>query len=590
MIRARRLRTLATAALCGFVLLAMSSASWGDSSAATTPVLLSGAGSWGPYEELVPWQNDLSSSSSPITLRYTDHGTVLGRQDFLAGVDDFVLTATPFTADELASAKKSVSDFIEAPVQVSSLAMLLSPPTFLGSGFHTQTIRCDPDDPSTWPKDVTDGSTQCVVNEPYNGPFKITAHNLAAMLMRDDQPEQGMNVNAWNNPQVLQSLGVPNLLVAKPQNGPAPVLRSDGDETSYFLQHYLETTAPEIWSAMQKANPQLQFDPITERMALHPYVSRDGAQEQSHELASHFGGDPLTGDATGGTSGVIAALPASSRVDLATAFPNTTIYTVQIQNANGDWVAPTTDSINKAVDAGGDNPLYAMTNKVPGAYPLVWVDHLYAPAHGLSQQKTEALATTIRYLVTTGQSAAPGVGEGQLPPSLVQQALAAADHLVASNCTQAGEKIESSSDPGPMAPKRAAMNKIGTMLHCVATEPATTTTVTESPTGPTGSDLGTETGSDLGDTSSADLSGSSGDSSGGTGANGSGATPGGTTATGATRGGGTTADAVLTASKLPLPDPVSVPASDRLATFLLGVGLYFLLRKPAAALARRAFR
>ena len=64
----------------------------------------------------------------------------------------------------------------------------------------------------------------------------------------------------------------------------------------------------------------------------------------------------------------------------------------EMQNANGDWVAPTADAINKAVDAGGDTPLYALTNKVPGRYPLVWVDHLYAPAHGLSIEKTEGLA------------------------------------------------------------------------------------------------------------------------------------------------------------------------------------------------------
>ena len=86
-----------------------------------------------------------------------------------------------------------------------------------------------------------------------------------------------------------------------------------------------------------------------------------------------------------------------------------------MQNANGDWVAPTPDSI----DAGGRRPvarapLFALTNKVPGAYPLVWVDHLYAPAHGLSIEKTEALATVIRYLATAGQDAAQPVGEGRL--------------------------------------------------------------------------------------------------------------------------------------------------------------------------------
>ena len=45
-------------------------------------------------------------------------------------------------------------------------------------------------------------------------------------------------------------------------------------------------------------------------------------------------------------------------------------------------------------------------------------DYLYAPAHGLSVEKTEALATTIRYLVTDGTTSAAAYNDGQLSSCL----------------------------------------------------------------------------------------------------------------------------------------------------------------------------
>src|SRR5262249_51199291 len=149
---------------------------------------------------------------------------------------------------------------------------------------------------------------------------------------------------------------------------------------------------------------------------------------------------------------------------------------------HGDWVAPTADSITKAVAAGGEKPLYALTHDAPDAYPLVWVDRLYAPAKGLSLEKTEGIAMLIRYLATTGQEKAGPGGEGQLSQPLVAEALAAADQLVTSNCTAAGGVVVKSDDPGPLAPASAgAMSKIGPMLHCEEPVPATTTTTTVSP-------------------------------------------------------------------------------------------------------------
>jgi hypothetical protein len=284
--------------------------------------------------------------------------------------------------------------------------------------------------------------------------------------------------------------------------------------------------------------------------------------------------------------------------DLQIAFPDQHIQLAQMQNANGDWVAPTSDAITKAIAAGGAEPLYALTHPVPDAYPLAWVDNLYAPAHGLSIQKTEALATLIRYLATTGQEKAASVNEGRLSDDLVKQALAAADQLVEGNCVGADREIVASADPGPTAPaSAAAMRAIGNALHCEPKPgvPQTTTTTTlpliaPPPVTPA---VTPSLGNDTGSTSLAT------DSSGVTNTSGSDTTPAtsASTDTGSPnavdRGGGPVvvvkkhSAELVTVSHLPFPSPVGASGTDRLATFLLGVFLFLLLRKPVARYAAK---
>ena len=97
-------------------------------------------------------------------------------------------------------------------------------------------------------------------------------------------------------------------------------------------------------------------------------------------------------------------------------------------------MTPTPAAIEAGVNAGAaagaapcsptnQNALYAATNKVPGAYPLTWVDCLYAPTKGLSMAKTNALAGFIRYLVTDGQNVLSAHGDATLPEQYVFQAL-----------------------------------------------------------------------------------------------------------------------------------------------------------------------
>jgi hypothetical protein len=604
--RARNLRTLAAAIFAGTVSMAVMAPSSGaiisGTSAQNVHVSASfdtvnGAGAWSVAEPLVSWQNELATAQGAVDLNYTPHGSQLGREDLIrsltvpetdSGHVDFVISGVGFTPGELGSVPGGSSEFISAPVQVSALATLVEPPH---GGFQTQTILCDPQDPTTWPPEVTDGS-QCVVVAPINTPVRIPSENLAAMLLHlPGSDSTGSPRIAWNNPVIKALFGVQDpatILTPSQSAGPTVAGRSDADEVNYYMQLFIANAAPDVWAAKQAgAAPGVHWEPITERLAqASAGVTRDGAEQQVIQLAQNgFGVD---GGSTGDVSGGVAAAPPSLVRAVHSAFPNQTIDVAEMQNRNGDWVGPTTEAIDKAVDAGGASPLYALTNKVAGAYPLVWVDNLYAPAHGLSAKRTESMATLIRYLVTTGQEKEAAVGEGRLSPALVAQALAAADRLVLSNCVGKGRLVIVSPDPGPLAPPTAtAMHSIGNMAHCVvlpSTGPTTTTTTaapaTTSTTVPFTPGTSGSQPSGLVDNSTPTTSG----------------TPTSRPTTVVTvpdsGSGGVIAakqlkSGLLVAQKLPLPVPGGGSTSDRVATFLLGALLYLLVRKPMARLARR---
>jgi hypothetical protein len=602
----RSIRTLLGAAAAVLAMTVLTSTS-GAARAETQPqiyVSLHGGGAWSIYGPLVSWQNELATASSYVDLNYTAHGSMLGRQDLVKGNNDFVISGVPFTAEELKGVKGRAAAFIDAPVQVATLATFVEPlfarPV---AAFRTVSVICDPDDESTWPQGFTDPD-QCIVRAAYSGPLRIPNRNLAAMFVHY-QGTGTLPLNAWNNHDVMRAMGLdPAKSIFDTQSlqaAPGFAGRSDADETTYFLQQFIKQTAPDVWQALKDAERRIAWEPVTERFprALNG-VTRDGAEQQVEQLAQS--GNGVTGVFTPSVSGGIAPAPPALMRAFDSAFPNQPMVFAESQNANGDWAGPTPAQINKAVDAGGDTPLYALTHKVAGAYPLVWVDHLYAPAHGLSIEKTQGIATLIRYLATTGQDKEDSAGEGRLSPPLVAEALAAANNLVTSNCTGSDRTIVSNGDPGPGAPATAtAMKSIGTMLHCEPAGPVTTTTTTASSSTTIGSTAPSSTGGSTngygqssdgsgtaagaaqytGVTSTGSSGASTGNSAGGTAAaGGDGETSGGGT-------GGPAAAALVVAHKLPMAPPGGAAGTDRLAAFLLGALLYLLLRGPVGRMAHR---
>ena len=180
----RAVRTLIAALVAGFVTAVIAQAAWGDTPTATpNPVEITGVGSWAAFKEMTPWQNAMNGAKVSVDLRYTPHGTLLGREDFLDGNADFVMSGTPFTADELAKLKNGAKDLIDVPIQVSSMGMLLARP--FPNGFVSQVLVCDPDDPNT------PDPTACFQRTKYSGDsrpefmgmLKVPASNLASMLL-----------------------------------------------------------------------------------------------------------------------------------------------------------------------------------------------------------------------------------------------------------------------------------------------------------------------------------------------------------------------------------------------------------------------
>ena len=565
----RRALLAVSCLVLGLALTAVGGAGTGVSAqtaSAPQPVDLKGEGSWGPYQELVTWQNDLYGAKAPVNFDFTSTGSPIARQDFASGGLDYVISGRPFLPAELAHIKGGAAALIDVPVQVTAAAFLLAVPE--PEGWDVITLICDPYDPNTPDPD------KCIVHTPYSGPIRVPNQNLAAMVFRYAGPGE-VPISSWNAPEVLSAMGIANLSLP-PQASPAPVMRSEPSAMNFYLQQFAQTAAPTVWAGLKAQDSRVQWEPITERLPRLSGASRQGVDQQSLQLGL-AGADPASGGISGFTKGILAPVPPSALEAVHQVFPHTLTTLVQMQNASGDWVGPTPDAIDKAVNAGGDTPLYALTHPAPGAYPLVWVNHFYAPAKGLTIAKTEALATTIRYLATAGQDAALAVGDGRLSTALVAQALAGADKLVTGNCVGSDRRIVKSSDPGPDAPNLPAMKTIGPMLHCEAALPvAPTTTTTAAPTTtPSTVPLDTTPLSQYFDPSlTTPVTESSGSPS-------SGATP--TTTPGPTTPARTTATTQPTSYEpatviLPMAIPTAVESGyDRLAALLMGSAAYLLL-------------
>ncbi|WP_037912683.1 hypothetical protein [Actinacidiphila yeochonensis] len=191
--------------------------------------------------------------------------------------------------------------------------------------------------------------------------------------------------------------------------------------------------------------------------------------------------------------------------------------TAELLNSDGQFVAPTVNSLTTAANAmkQGSTPGVLDQNpglKTSGAYPLTTITYGAAPT-GLDATTRADYAKLIRYAVGDGQQT--GVGPGLLPPgyaplttSLREQALAAATALVKGvSPSQAAGDSDSGGSGGPDAAggfdsSAASGGTGGAVAPSASVQPTATATATASPTASAAAGGGGSGGSGTGNAAS----------------------------------------------------------------------------------------
>jgi phosphate transport system substrate-binding protein len=108
------------------------------------------------------------------------------------------------------------------------------------------------------------------------------------------------------------------------------------------------------------------------------------------------------------------------------------LATAKVRNSSGEYVAPTLEGASAALAGAKINPnlTYDPLNAAgKDAYPITAPTWILAYQRQPDQATLDNLRGFLRYLLTTGQGAAPSVNFAPLPPGLADQAIAQLDQL-----------------------------------------------------------------------------------------------------------------------------------------------------------------
>jgi hypothetical protein len=398
----------------------------------------------------------LTSATRPTSPDVEVAGSFDGREAFVAGEADTVISGVGFTAEQKDALAKAGKGYVVAPFNAVGLTVFgFVPP------FSTYPVGCEEDD-------------TCVENRQfYSGAIRFTPNVLAKAMFE--------GINLWRDPEFVPTVDLPaGRFYQPPINRPRAIVRSDLDATNQYLEQYLQLAAPAAHAAWRKQVPG--YDPNLPPAEIWPNTFTSSRLGQDNVLSQiREGLDPGSSIVSlGGTVGFAApSLVKESLVLNAQRPPSgqVPLFEAQLKNAAGEWVTATSASISKAVSVGEGIPNTGSVGlSVPGAYPITWVNSLYAPTKGLSPDKANAVAALIRWQVSAGQSSArlEQLVDGKLTDKMVLQALGAADEVVRSNCAAAGGSVEKSTGAGGSAPS-GGFPGLGAVSYCVAASTPTTT-------------------------------------------------------------------------------------------------------------------
>ena len=511
--------------------------------AAVTTLSLRGEGSWDPSAELVAWETGVSNATGGAvsTSSYIPNGDGEGVQDFIStlaagltsGSQDYAISGVPLQPADLAKVPGGANGVVAVPIMPSGLQFLFAPPS---QGFEV--VKTNPNDGSLTnvpygpPGEVAPGKP--IANCPAGGspapvsvsdptaacpPINVPPTNLVAMMDGDSttdpasttDPGGGVPQDYFGDPSILATWDqavlnynptAGDIFAAGPfQQGPDSEYQLEPNDDNYYLQEWATAAASSEWKHVTTSAKNPNPGPIGESFpgTFEPY----GALGLTSLLAA-FESNSSPAGGLAFAQGFIAPAPPSGKYLVETeetqyfqAHPTTleiapTPENIQVQNAEGQWMSPTPSAIEAEVNAAAAagrsacsstnaNALYALSNKVPNAYPLSWVDCLYAPAKGLTMSQTNALAGLIRYLVTDGQQQLHPDGDGKLPSAYVAQALAGANTVVTDNCPGAGGQVVLTASPTTYSPDSPGVRALGNVDECVTPTPVTVPSPSKSP-------------------------------------------------------------------------------------------------------------
>lgn len=345
----------------------------GRPAAAAAVPLVGGGESW---EKLLidKLQTDGESAIAPFVPEYNGVGSVPARQAVIAGTADYAVSEVPPTADEQAQAKAKGRDLAVIPYVAGGMAF----PFRIG---------------------LTNGTDL--------GSLQLTVPTLAKLFTS--------TIREWRDPQIAVDNGAP---VQTPPNPPLNIVvrRDSNSSTAALIALFLsDAEARTTWNAYAA---QFGIAPDT---LIESYVDTKDSQQPT---------------ITGGCAEVVRTV---ARLDPVTRQPDPSfpaeslgycssswtlsipsLRNVSVKNSAGQFVQPTSAAIAKQFVGATIDPAtnvvklpYGVTD--PGAYPVPVVSYLVVPVKGLAADKAKALASFVRFTLTSDIAKQDAVDLGFAP-------------------------------------------------------------------------------------------------------------------------------------------------------------------------------
>ena len=387
------------------------------------------------------WAAKLCTGENAVVVDYTENSSTTGRENFLAGLTDFAVSALPATTEEL-TAHPDHRDFSYVPLVASAavIAYNFTDP-FTGQPLDNLVLS-----PRLVARVITNTSLETFFQDRellrLNPGVRFPTSVLARPLIRAERNADTRIVTSW-----FSSNATAQSFLAGNDSFRIPV------SPEYIGYPY----------------PQELFETVTSDSS---YLPRQGQRAISLKL---FYGVTPTGTFRENTTSTgfigIIDLPTAKRFGLKVA---------KIAQSDGTSVAPTDVAILAGVadmDTTAEGLLIADTTPDDlTAYPLVKIDYALVPKTFTSQKKVDKIKRLLQFGLTDGQTALPA-GYVALPEALKSSALTAIGSVSIPTTTTAPVPSTTAAPRKKPAPSATTMAPETTTTTSSTTTTTTTTTL-----------------------------------------------------------------------------------------------------------------